>query len=688
MHRMHAGAAPALLLCTALFAVGCAGTRVPAARPFDPDTIPEAYAHSTAALMWPGAVRAWQVTPAGDLYNGDWRVRTAVTSGADTAGPPRVVAFEDRWLPVARWTRRCGTLRCEWETVAAPARDPADSVLVASVEIVVTNTGSTPRPARLDLAIDLPATPEFVAWDAPEIRAGLLRVAAGEDTTPALAWSADLEGGTAADWTLAPGASRRARLLLPTEPLPARTLARWARVPHQRRVAEVRAYWTGAVARGAEITLGDPEVENALRAATVTLLALRERRGAAWVPIGNPFQYRDVWLRDGARAIRALAVLGHTDEARGLCAGFEGLQWPQGAFLSQRGQLDGTGQALWAFEQAMLRPAPAESVARYARLAERAWRWYEWQRDLGRRSGWTFGRMMPYGDPRDAELARAQLVGNDAWAIAGYRAAARLARAAGRAGLADEIERSRAAYVGDFRAALEREGGADVPPSWQGVGRDWGNLAAAWPCAALVPTDPRAAALARRVWATAGGAGLATYGTPDTLQVYYGADLGHWALLAGERGAADSVLSALLHWRSASGGAAELFSRSSRDFGANLPPHGTSAAALASLVRDALVCDDDDTLRLTLGARARWWEAGARVERAPTRWGLLDLAFRRAGDEAEWSFGPVPVWTALALPPGTRLAQAPAPLVRLSDTVVLAPPGTRRVGVRLVAVAP
>jgi hypothetical protein len=43
------------------------------------------------------------------------------------------------------------------------------------------------------------------------------------------------------------------------------------------------------------------------------------------------------------------------------------------------------------------------------------------------------------------------------------------------------------------------------------------------------------------------------------------------------------------------------------------------------------------------------------------------------------------VWTALTLPPGTRLAETPAaPLVRdVSDRVVLAPPGTRQAAVRL-----
>jgi hypothetical protein len=658
---------------------------------FDPDSIPEAYARSTAALMWPGATRAWQITPAGDLYNGEWQVRLIPSAGADSAAAPHVVAFEERWRPVAHWTRRSGGVRWDFEAVALPEPAPRDSGLFASILVQATNTCSAARAVRLELRLEFPRQPAFVAFDVAAEPTAALHWGEGDTPDIVQGWSAEHPGAAAAqgpgrvyDWTLAPGATRSLRLALPTYPATARALARWARVPHERRAAEARRHWETEVARGARFSLGDPEVERALRAAQVTLLSLRERRGPVWVPIANPFQYRDVWLRDGARAIRALAVLGYTHEARELCAGFEGLQWPQGAFLSQRGQLDGTGQALWAFEQALLRPAADDSVGRFASAAERAWRWVEWQRELGRQSGWQFGTLLPYADPRDGELVRAQLLGNDAWTLAGYRSAARLLAAAGRTAQAEEVERSRAVYLADFMKALGRVKHRDVPPSWQGVGRDWGNLAVVHPCGVLPAGDPRVRAMVRRIWTAAGGPGLTTYGSPDTLQSYVGADLGTWALLAGEPAAADSVLEAMLHWRTASGGGAELFSRSSREFGVNLPPHGTGAAALANLLRDALVFDDQDTLRLTLGARARWWN-GARVQRAPTRWGLMDLEFRRQGDGARWSWSAVPVWTALTLPPGTRLAAAPAaPLVRgVSDRVVLAPPGTRQAAVRL-----
>lgn len=139
----------------------------------------------------------------------------------------------------------------------------------------------------------------------------------------------------------------------------------------------------------------------------------------------------------------------------------------------------------------------------------------------------------------------------------------------------------------------------------------------------------------------------------------------------------------MLRWRSASGGAGELFARDG-GYGRNLPSHATSAAALVSLVRNTLIFDDGDSLNLTLGARDAWWRRG-RVRGAPTRWGLLDLDFRRGEHSAEWRWTPVPVWTALTLPPGMRLDGPPdAPLIAASSgTALLAPPGTRRARARI-----
>ncbi len=652
-----------------------------------PDDVPEAYARPTGALMWPGASRAYLVTPEGDLENGDWRVTFAASAAGETLGSPRAIAAEDRWMPVLRWDRRSGPVRFEFEAVACPAGAARDTGLFVSLEVRATNTAPAPVEARLSVALEPRSrVARFVAPDAPEAPDAPRWLGASREGF-AHGWSDARAAAAPAtwSWSLPAGASQRARIVLPAYRTRTEVLREWTSVTHATRVKQTRRYWTEALERGTRFSLSDPELEHALSAAEVVLLACRERRGTAWVPIGNPFQYRDVWVRDGARAVRSLAVAGHVREARGLTDGLLLTQWPHGAFLSQRGQLDGTGQVLWALEQALLRGEPDE--ARIKAAAAAAWdaaRWLRGQQRLGASAGGPFGGMLPFGDPRDAELSRAQLVGNDAWAIAGERAAAALLRAAGRTSDADSVEAWLADSRREFAHALEKSGARDVPPSWQGVGRDWGNYSVAIPCGALPLEHPRVVALAERLWSSSGGPGLGWYGAPDSLHTYIAMDIATWAALTGRGEESDRMLDSLLHWRTASGGAGEFFSRTTRDFGANLPPHATAAAALVSLVRDRLIHDDGDTLRLTSRARTTWWKDG-QVLRAPTRYGLLDLRFTHASGEASWRWTPVAVWTALTTPPGTRAATPlPSPCVATSrGDVVLVPPGTSRLTLRV-----
>ena len=108
--------------------------------------------------------------------------------------------------------------------------------------------------------------------------------------------------------------------------------------------------------------------------------------------------------------IHALALMGRVTEARALAGGLLAYQWPQGAFVSQRGQLDGTGHALWAMGEALLRPEPDRRLDAFTAAGMRAFRWSEWQRELGAAVDLPFGTMLPFADPRDNELVRAQLV--------------------------------------------------------------------------------------------------------------------------------------------------------------------------------------------------------------------------------------------------------------------------------------
>src|SRR5881628_1530649 len=92
-------------LLAALAIASCRPSKTPAGAEPDPDTIPDAFARPSGALMWPGAHRAFEVTPAGDVTNGVWVVRIGLETEGAAAAPPRRIAAEERWLPVLHWMR-------------------------------------------------------------------------------------------------------------------------------------------------------------------------------------------------------------------------------------------------------------------------------------------------------------------------------------------------------------------------------------------------------------------------------------------------------------------------------------------------------------------------------------------------------------------------------------------------------
>jgi hypothetical protein len=467
--------------------------------------------------------------------------------------------------------------------------------------------------------------------------------------------------------TLSPGESRVLRFALVTQPVSRSRLEAWMATPHARRAAECRAYWRREIRRGARFDLGDLDLERAIAAARVTLLSLRERREGVWTPLAGPVEDRDIWPREAARSLQALALHGYVAEARAMAEGMLDAQWPEGPFAGRGDPRIGTGQTLWAMEQVLLRPEPVADVRRYAVAADRAWRWSDRVRAAP-------GQAQALG--RVEREVPGRSVSADLWAIAGERAAARLLDAAGLRGQATEALAARERHRKSFELALARGGHHDVPANWSGTAPDWDNLEVAIPCGALPSDHPRVLSLMRRYW-QAVRAGIPYFASPTRLQAGPAADLATQSLLVGRSGRADSVLAALVHWTNASGGASASFDPRTGDAGAHPPPHAAPAAALLTLVRQALIEDDGDRLELTLGARRPWWIRGASVRGAPTRWGTLALQFDLRGEVARWRWTPVRVWTVLTLPPDTRLIERPQPplLGEIGGTRVQVPPG-------------
>lgn len=671
-----------------------------------PHVLPEHYAHSIAALGWPGAKRAFQVGHGSVVFAGDAALEWVVPDATMETTP---VYFEQDGVPVAHWTMTGPEHRIDFEAAAAPFDALGDTSLAVSIRATVTRTatgtGEFSFEARVRGAPDGPFVRPWDADLASSVETGWQdhgawrngRLVALVDEAAKLPPGAPAKSRPTRGLrdsalvlraicraNLARGESRAWHFVMPAYPsdLPVRDLRGGAR--HDDVVARARTAWRGWIGEAVAFETPDTLVNAAWRAALVTLIQCQEKFGDDWASIGNPFQYRDVWIRDGARVVRALAVAGLTERARANAWTFRRFQFPSGAFVSQRGQLDGTGQTLWAFDQAASLPPDPDVARRYLPIAERALDWIDMQRRSTRRLDMRYSDLLPYGDPRDAELVRAQLTGNDAWAIAGCNAVVALARRAGDDDLARKAWAQAESYQETFNAALRRTFRDDVPPSWQGVGRDWGNLAAGYPTFVVPYNDIRMLFLARRVWARVPGLALVHYGPADSLHTYLGADLAQWALLAGRANVARGYVSDVLEFSSSTLGQAEIVHRGSGGFGLNLPPHTTAAAALIDLLRNMVVSDSRDTLDLALGGDLTWWN-GTRLPRAPTRFGIVDVALERpAADEIAASWGTSAAPVRIRIPDGAvGIASLTPGATLVGGRWLYAPPGVTRAAIRI-----
>ena len=382
-----------------------------------------------------------------------------------------------------------------------------------------------------------------------------------------------------------------------------------------------------------------------------------------WEQMPNRLQYRAFWIRDAAIETQALDLAGlHAAAAQNLSF-IDAFQQADGLFISQAGQYDAWGQALWALAQhAELSGEPAYAAAQLGRI--------------GAAIGWLSAAsaadplgLLPASNPDDNELAYGHITGDDLWAAAGLRSAIAAATLAGQAGDATAApaaltdagaavatpaeatadaaawtavdQRFEAALDRAIAAAVAREG--HIPPVLDAKGgQDWGNYWAAFPVQVLGARSPAVTATLR--WARAHMAeGLPTYLKGSELHDYLGFRIFQTELAAGD--AADAIAglyAELVHTTATDGGwETGIAPYRGRASATNLAPHGTFAAEYVALLRNMLVADTPaGGVRLLAGASPAWLGPGQRiaVTSAPTDHGVISFTLRstRRGETLTW----------------------------------------------------
>jgi len=387
------------------------------------------------------------------------------------------------------------------------------------------------------------------------------------------------------------------------------------------RLSAFTDYWEGWLAKGASFRVSEDKVNNATRSYVIHALMSQDVISEDEVEQHvNRLQYNHFWLRDSSFFVSFYEKWGYPEVSRSLCRHFFEFQKDSGNFLSQPGQLDGWGQAMWSFGTHVRYNGDVYFAEEALPFVERAVEWLD--RSIAK-DPWG---LMPATDAFDNEMILGHYTGHNLWALTGLDGAIDLCETAGRDDLADEYRALRSDYHARFierlrAVAAARDGiippGLDVPG-----GTSWGNLLAVYPGHIIDPHDPLVDATFEYYRDQRMEEGVSMWF--KSLHHYVTERVAQTALIRGEQEKAVSdFYGMLLHTGSCHEGFEwSVFPWSGRDYCITLPgfqmcnftPHGWYAISFDLLFRNMLVREEGDEIHLLSAISPEWAKPGDRIE--------------------------------------------------------------------------
>jgi hypothetical protein len=440
--------------------------------------------------------------------------------------------------------------------------------------------------------------------------------------------------------------------------------------------AEATAYWKDLVGR-VKVELPDPRWAEALAAMTGHL-ALCMNGGAPDVTVVN----YNVFNRDGVYVANVLQKAGRFDLAARaidyfLAHPFNGRIYPEA---------DNPGQVLWILGEHWYFTRDRQWLTRVYPSARKLAAMIEYYRTTPgphwvSMTGLDFGEALPPDERHELQPGRCDGQHpeyTEAFDIAGLRAAAALARAAENPAHAARFSK----LADSLLARYDRQFG-------DRLARDYGSYSVLWPCRLYAFREGKGFEQFRGVAAQRPGGWR-----------YFPLATAHQGLLAGNRSAGHGTIAAHLNdeqmrgWYvmdegGDSGTGAWRYVKTAWKPDVAMP-HGWAVAEFVLLLRDCLVLEDGERLRLLSGLPPEWFNhpEGMAVEDLPTHFGRCWLAYKPAGSRAALTL------SGEASPPGGFLLALPETLKavvsvdgrtvpRSQDGDYLLPRGTRRARIEL-----
>lgn len=653
-------------------------------RPGEPFSYP---ACSVDQIGVQNAPMGTEITPAGYLYTGYGELMFSIGYPSEPAWQ-RIRTLEKGYLPIVRYTYRDGAVRYDVTTFADTlAGQDAGRNPVDFVRVVARNTGSVTRTSYFTVSFPYnsakserspcnlashrfsrpvtPATPGDYSQPGVQfdphwvygfthnlaVRSGKVVYEFSSDPEPTLwltqtaRYNKPQQAHVSPDAPvlsvryelhLQPGASRTLVFKMPVRPIAASDAAdvqELESAAFDTALNQTEDRWLKRLNRGIQISLPEKEVTDTFKANLIDDMMAREHIGDDYIQTVNDLQYHAFWLRDGSHIMNAYDETGNLNLVRQSLPFFMTLQKPDGLFLSQSGQYDGWGQALWTFGRYYQFSHDRAYAKNVFPAVLRAVHWLEQAREKDPL------HIIPAANPHDDEFhEKAYVTGHDLWALVGLKAAIVLAKAVGTEAEIHEFQQDYNNYHEVLFRLLDKIGAANgnyIPPGIdiQG-GQDWGNMNVLYPEMLVSPENPLVTGTLRHVRKEY-AEGLMTYA--GRLHDYIGFKNTETELIVGEQQQVVKDLYAELVHTSSTHAGWEVgpYPWTTRDFGNDLSPHGWFSADYVALLRNMLVREQGDNLHLLSALSPDWTKPGdtIKVSNAPTEFGriAMDCSFSSSG---------------------------------------------------------
>lgn len=449
--------------------------------------------------------------------------------------------------------------------------------------------------------------------------------------------------------------------------------------PKKRPVFSGTASWSDAMAPLSRLRLGDARVQRLydLAAANLVLHAPGEI-------YPGPYTYKRFWFRDAAFMLNALLTLGGVERTRRVLAEFSPRQRRDGYFLSQEGEWDSNGEAIWAYHRFVTLTGEAPR-AEWLDAVTKGARWISRKR-LPRNTGRPEAGLFPAGFSAEHLGPNDFYYWDDFWGVAGLRCAAALLESSDPGfarTCAQEADEFLTTIEASFPNGPERRFPGAIPasPKRRMDSGAVGSVVADYPLRLFAPGDDRILRTADylQTHSSYGGAFFQNM-IHSGINAYLTLHLAQIRLRAGDARGAWELMERVAALASPTGQWPEAIHPRTGGGCMGDGEHMWAAAEWALMVRNCFVREETGCLVVASGLQAAWLKnEGATFGPTLTPFGAVSVEVRPFGEkmsvtvEGDWRGKPPRIEVRL---PGFAVQEHFAPAARQTFELIPSPPLT------------